>query len=120
MPPAMSPPVPPAPTGEPAGDQGPGTLRRFGAAERAVHWTLAGLMFVCLLTAAVLYNGSISVPVGHRHIVELIHVYSGFALPVPVLIGLLSPSFRADVRRLNRFSTASTRCGRRALGIQGQ
>jgi formate dehydrogenase subunit gamma len=84
-------------------EQSSPTLTRFSRAERVVHWTLALLMFVCLLTAAVLYNGSLAVPVGHRHLVELIHVYSGFALPVPILLGAISAVYRRDLRRLNRF-----------------
>jgi formate dehydrogenase subunit gamma len=39
-----------------------------------VHRTTAILMTTCILTAAILYNGSLSVPIGHRHLVELIHV----------------------------------------------
>jgi len=84
----------------------PPSLHRFSRAERAVHWTLAALMIVCILTAAVLYNGSLAIPVGHRHLVELIHVYSGFALPVPTLLGVISAAYRADLRRLNRFTPA--------------
>jgi len=84
-------------------EQAASTVPRFSRVERAVHWTVAALMIVCLVTAAVLYNASLAVPVGHRHVVELIHVYSGFALPAPILLGAISPAFRADLRRLNRF-----------------
>jgi formate dehydrogenase subunit gamma len=66
-------------------------------------------MTVCVLTAAVLYNGSIAVPVGHRHLIELIHVYCGFALPVPMLLGIGSFAYRADLRRLGRFTPADRR-----------
>ncbi|GAA1809443.1 hypothetical protein GCM10009795_063560 [Nocardioides hankookensis] len=34
------------------------------------------------------------------------HVWSGLALPVPMLAGALSAAYRADVRRLNRFTPA--------------
>jgi formate dehydrogenase subunit gamma len=81
----------------------PQQLIRFSRAERAVHWTLAVLMLICIATAAVLYNGFLAVPIGHRRLVELIHVYSGFALPLPLLAGLGFAAYRADVRRLNRF-----------------
>lgn len=81
-------------------------LDRFARAERVVHWTLAVLMLSCIATAAVLYNGSLALIVGHRHLVELVHVYSGFALPVPMLLGLGSLAYRLDVRRLNRFTPA--------------
>ena len=85
------------------------SVPRFSRAERMVHRTTAILMTVCILTAAVLYNGSIAVPVGHRHLIELIHVYCGFALPVPMLLGILSFAYRADLRRLGRFTTADRR-----------
>lgn len=90
-----------------------GQLQRFGLAERLVHWTLATLMIICILTAAVLYNGAISVRVGHRHLIALVHVYCGFALPAPMLLGLLSPDYRADLRRLNRFVPTDWRWLRR-------
>jgi formate dehydrogenase subunit gamma len=81
-------------------------LRRFSLAERVVHWTLAVLMFVCIATAAILYNGSFGIAVGHRRLVELCHVYCGFALPVPILAGLGFAAYRADLSRLNRFTPA--------------
>lgn len=84
-------------------------LRRFSKAERVVHRTVAVLMGICIATAAVLYNGSLAVPIGHRHVVELIHVYSGFALPVPMLLGIASVAYRADLHRLNRFTPADWR-----------
>jgi formate dehydrogenase subunit gamma len=85
------------------------TVRRFGRTERAVHWTLAALMLICILTAAILYNGVLAIRIGHRHAIELIHVYCGFALPIPILLGLLSRAFRADLGRLNRFTPSDWR-----------
>ncbi|MGH3626658.1 MAG: cytochrome b/b6 domain-containing protein [Sciscionella sp.] len=82
----------------------PASLRRFSLAERAVHWAVAVLMIACILTAAALYNGPLGIAVGHRHLVELIHVYSGFALPVPTVLGLASLAYRADLRSLNRLT----------------
>ncbi|TCC49571.1 formate dehydrogenase [Kribbella pittospori] len=80
-----------------------GTVPRFGKVTRAVHWTTASLMISCIVTAAILYNG-FGVAIGHRHLVELVHVYSGLALPVPILLGTLSAAYRLDLRRLNRFT----------------
>ena len=80
-------------------------IDRFSRGSRWVHWASAVFMTSCILTAAVLYNGSLAVIVGHRYLVEQIHVYSGFALPVPLVVGILSRGYRDDARRLNRFTS---------------
>jgi formate dehydrogenase subunit gamma len=74
-----------------------------------VHRTVAVLMGSCLVTAAILYNGSLMLLVGHRHVVETVHVWSGLALPVPMLAGLASAAYRLDLRRLDRFTPADWR-----------
>jgi formate dehydrogenase subunit gamma len=79
-------------------------LVRFTLAERLVHRLVAVLMLTSIGTAAVLYNGFLAVPIGHRRLVKLVHVYSGFALPLPVLVGVVSAAYRADLGRLNRFA----------------
>ena len=79
-------------------------LLRFSRSARWVHGLVGVLMLCCLGTAAVLYVSSLAVLVGHRQLVELVHVWCGFALPVPLVVGLLSPSYRADLRRLDRFT----------------
>jgi formate dehydrogenase subunit gamma len=61
-------------------------------------------MGICILTAFVLYFPPLEEAIGRRRLVELIHAYSGFALPVPIVLGWLSSAFRLDLRRLNRFS----------------
>jgi formate dehydrogenase subunit gamma len=78
-------------------------IRRFTGVQRWVHWSTAVLLGICLVTAAILYVGPLEILFGRRRIVELVHVGAGFALPVPVLLGWLSRSFRDDLRRLNRF-----------------
>jgi formate dehydrogenase subunit gamma len=80
------------------------TLARFTSGERWVHWAIAALIGVCILTAAFMYVGPLAILAGRRRVIELVHVYAGFALPVPILLGWLSRAFRRDVRRLNRFS----------------
>lgn len=87
----------------------PATLVRFTRAERGIHRLTAALMLVCIVTAAVLYNGSLAIHIGHRRVVELIHVYAGFALPAPMLLGLAFAAYRRDVSRLNRFAAADWR-----------
>ncbi len=79
-------------------------LLRFTPTQRWVHRTTALLMATCLLTAAVLYVGPLSVVVGRRALVEWIHVIAGLLLPVPIVLGLLSRALRADLRVLNRFA----------------
>ncbi|WP_138759383.1 cytochrome b/b6 domain-containing protein [Modestobacter altitudinis] len=84
-------------------------LPRFGRTARWVHGLVGVLMLVCLLTAAVLYNSSLQVLVGHRRVVELVHVWCGSALPVPLVLGLASAGYRAELRRLDRFTSADWR-----------
>ncbi|MFJ6793429.1 cytochrome b/b6 domain-containing protein [Streptomyces sp. NPDC091268] len=81
----------------------PGRVRRFSAAERWIHRTSAALMGLCLASAACLYLPPLAELVGRRRLVVLAHEWSGLLLPAPVLAGLLSRGFRADLRRLNRF-----------------
>ncbi|WP_194924727.1 cytochrome b/b6 domain-containing protein [Catenulispora pinisilvae] len=79
-------------------------IERFTRAERYVHRATATLMLVLIATGAVLYLPSLSVRIGHRPVVALIHLYCGFALPIPMAAGLFSRAYRADARRLNRHS----------------
>ena len=81
-----------------------GPLLRFTVSVRWIHAVTGALTLVCIATAAILYNGSLAVLFGHRYVVEQIHVWCGFALPAPLIAGLASPSYRADLRRLNRFT----------------
>lgn len=94
-------------------------LPRFDRAERLLHWVNASLFAILLSTAAWLYIGQVQVlfPVG-RELVRRLHVWSGLALPLPILATLLGPwrrGFRADVRRLNRWN-ADDRRWLRTLG----
>ncbi|MFI0407930.1 cytochrome b/b6 domain-containing protein [Actinomadura sp. 3N508] len=73
-------------------------------AERSIHHVTALLMLICLVTGACLYLPMLSTLVGHREVLKTVHVWCGFALPVPIVLGLASRAFRADLRRLNRFA----------------
>ncbi|MCU1603401.1 MAG: fdnI [Frankiales bacterium] len=92
----------------------PDPVRRFAPAVRRVHRAMAVLMGSCVVTAAFLYVPGLSVVVGHRYVVATVHEYSGFALPVPLLLGLLSPDYRSDLRRMNRFSPVDRQWLRRS------
>ncbi|MEV8547827.1 cytochrome b/b6 domain-containing protein [Streptomyces sp. NPDC051572] len=78
-------------------------VRRFGRTERWVHRTTALLMGICVFTAACLYIPAFAELVGRRDLVVRIHECAGLALPVPVLIGLVSRGFRVNLGFLNRF-----------------
>ncbi|MGW2458381.1 formate dehydrogenase [Streptomyces argyrophyllae] len=78
-------------------------VHRFTRAERWVHRATAALMGVCVVTAAFLYVPQLAVLVGRRELVVRVHECAGLALPAPVLLGLASRAFRADLRFLNRF-----------------
>jgi formate dehydrogenase subunit gamma len=77
---------------------------RFDAVQRAAHWANALLFGILMLTALPLYFPSLADVVGRRALVVNIHVWSGLALPVPIVISLLGPwgaQMRRDVRRIN-------------------
>lgn len=82
----------------------PETVRRFSAGERWLHLSVAVLMGVLIVTAALLYVDPLSTLVGRRAMLATVHFWSGVVLPVPLLLALaLSPAFRRDAGRLNRF-----------------
>ncbi|MGW2093962.1 cytochrome b/b6 domain-containing protein [Promicromonospora sukumoe] len=82
----------------------PERVLRFSPAERAVHRATGLLFLVCLLTALALYVAPVAQLVGRRPLVQTVHEWAGLLLPVPVLLGLWSGPFRADVRRFDRFT----------------
>ncbi|MGW6709262.1 cytochrome b/b6 domain-containing protein [Streptomyces sp. NPDC054956] len=81
----------------------PARIRRFTAAERRIHRSTAALTGLCLVTAGCLYLPPLAELVGRRRLVVTVHAWSGLLIPAPVLLGLASRAFRADLRRLNRF-----------------
>jgi len=84
-------------------------LDRFDGVERAVHWSTALLMIVLLFTGTVLYVPTLALMIGHRAIMENIHVIAGLALLVPLLAGVLGPwrqRLLADLRRFDRWGAA--------------
>ncbi|GAA3230263.1 formate dehydrogenase subunit gamma [Actinocorallia longicatena] len=79
-------------------------LPRFSRGERAIHHLTALLMIVCLATALCLYFPPVSTAVGRRDLIKPIHIWAGYLLPLPMLLGWISRAFRDDLRRLNRFT----------------
>ena len=77
---------------------------RFDRVQRSAHWANAVLFFTLMFTAIPLYFGSFFGIVLPRHLIEMIHLWSGLALPIPIIVSLLGPwgaSMRHDVRRVN-------------------
>jgi formate dehydrogenase gamma subunit len=118
-------------TTRPSPESAPGPdarLARFDRGERVLHWVNATLFAVMMATATALYVGSVSAVVGRRELVKTIHVWTGLALPWPILLTYAlrrwGRGFRADVRRLNRWSAADRRWlrtrGRDAFVVVGK
>jgi formate dehydrogenase subunit gamma len=87
-------------------------LLRFDRVQRSAHWANAALFGVLMFTAIPLYFGSFFGAVFPRHVIEQIHLWSGLALPVPIIISLLGPwgrSMRRDVKRVNAWTREEIR-----------
>jgi formate dehydrogenase subunit gamma len=80
---------------------------RFDRVQRAAHWANALLFGILMLTALPLYFGSLADVVGRRALVVDIHVWTGVALPIPIIISVVGPwgtQMRRDLRRINRWT----------------
>lgn len=94
------------------GGSEPVRLLRFDKVQRTAHWANAILFFILILTALPLYFASLERIVGRHLLIEEIHVWSGVALPVPLLVSLIGPwgtRMRQDVRRFNRWTAGEVR-----------
>lgn len=90
-------------------------LVRFSPAEIRLHWATAALMGVLVVTAAFLYVDPLSSMFGRRQLLSTTHLWAGLLLPLPVMLAaLLSPAFRHDASRLNRFQDEDRAWLRRA------
>jgi len=93
-----------------------GSVVRFHGAERMLHWGIAALFGICMLTAAALYFDPFAALVGRRATVKTLHVYAGLAIPAVLVgmgIGRWGRPFRADAGRLNRWTKHDSRWLRR-------
>lgn len=93
----------------PAREEAAKRLVRFDVVERATHWASAVLFTVLIATAIPLYFGSFFGVVLPRFTVEQIHLWTGLALPVPLLLaaaGRWGRSIRRDLRRVNYWTRA--------------
>ncbi len=83
----------------------PDRVQRFSSAERLVHWTVAALVLILIGTGISIYFPSVTRLVGQRGTVRDIHVWSGYLLPLPLIVGLVirPTGLRQDFRRLSRW-----------------
>lgn len=82
-------------------------LVRFDLVERILHWSIAGLFAILVVTGAALFFTPLTAVIGRRVLVQEIHLYAGLCLPLPLvlaLVGRRGRMLRADLRRLNRWS----------------
>jgi formate dehydrogenase gamma subunit len=82
-------------------------LLRFDRVERTVHWLNAALFLILICTGAALYFTPLIALVGRRQLIEQVHLYTGLALPLPLLLGLAGSwgrPLRRDVSRINRWT----------------
>jgi formate dehydrogenase gamma subunit len=102
-------------------------LERFTRAERALHWTTAILVLAAAITGMILYVPSLAAAVSRRETMKTIHVWTGLAMPVPLLVvyaGKWRRAVRADVRRLAGWTPGDMKWlksfGRKATGEVGK
>jgi formate dehydrogenase subunit gamma len=77
---------------------------RFDRVQRSGHWANATLFGLLMFTAIPLYFGTFFGIVMQRHLMAQIHLWSGLALPIPIIVSLIGPwgsQMRRDVRRIN-------------------
>ncbi len=87
-------------------------ILRFDVVQRAAHWLNAALFGVVMFTAIPLYFGSFFGVVFPRHVIEMIHLWCGISLPVPLLVSMAGPwgaRLRADLRRVGVWTRAEIR-----------
>jgi formate dehydrogenase subunit gamma len=80
---------------------------RFDRVQRFAHWANALLFGILMLTALPLYFSSLAAVFGRRSLLAEIHLWTGVALPVPLLVSLLGPwgvQLRRDIRRINTWT----------------
>lgn len=84
-------------------------ILRFDRVQIVTHWLNAAIFTVLIATAIPLYFGSFFGIVLHRHVVQLVHLWTGLAWPLPIIISLLGPwgaRMRSDLGRVSYWTRA--------------
>jgi formate dehydrogenase subunit gamma len=98
-------------------------VHRFDGVERAVHWSTAALLLALIVTGTILYIPTFALAVGHRAVVENIHVITGIGLLLPLIVGVLGPwraSLLGDLRRFDGWTRADWEWFRRRAKRKAQ
>ena len=88
------------------------SVLRFDGVQRTAHWLNATMFLTLIVTGVPLYFGSFFGVVFPRHTIQMIHLWTGLLLPLPVAIALLGPwgrRMRDDWRRVSRWTRAEIR-----------
>jgi formate dehydrogenase subunit gamma len=88
-----------------------------------VHWSNATIVLILLATGAMLKFPGFEGLVGRRLLLKNIHVYVGYFILAPIILGILIPSgrqMRRDLGRLNRWDEADRQWWRRATKAKAQ
>lgn len=87
-------------------------LLRFGGAERALHWANAALFLFLIVTGFSLYGWPGFRLIGRRGVLKDLHLWVGYALPIPVILTLITKAgaqFREDCKRFARWTPDDSR-----------
>ncbi|NNN00415.1 MAG: hypothetical protein HKL86_01125 [Acidimicrobiaceae bacterium] len=79
-------------------------ILRFDRVQIVTHWLNAAFFAVLVATAIPLYFGSFFGIVLERHVVQLVHLWTGLAWPLPIIVSMLGPwgtRMRRDLRRVS-------------------
>src|SRR5487761_1913450 len=84
-------------------------ILRFDRVQIVTHWISASMFAVLIASAIPLYFGSFFGIVLHRHVVQMVHLWTGLAWPVPVIISFVGPwgkRMRSELRLINYWTRA--------------
>lgn len=87
-------------------------LLRFDRVQRTVHWLNAALFILLILTAIPLYFGSLLGVTFPRHTIQMVHLWAGLVLPLPIALALLGSwgrRMRDDWRRASQWTRTEIR-----------
>lgn len=96
---------------------------RFARVTRIFHWVNAAAVIVLIATGAVIWIAPLSKVIGRRELIRDLHVWTGIAITVFLLVILTLPwgkSVRDDLRRVERFDRDDRRWLMRATGASGE